>query len=399
MAQNPGYAERQAERDRLAAEAARRGETFNAAAWNDAHARQHGHTDPNDRAREESRAASSGAPNPYSGGSSNTEAVRSATATVAPWAPAPVPGTAPAAGASASATPPGLIRQGPAMLGAPVPSVAGVTAPRPGISAPQMSALRDRPVTAFQEANPAGGFGPYGTAEAPVLGGDTLYEDAGRLMRKAVDQFGNEYFEDIGVAPVPGAPPAPQQPAPPPADAPPPTQPAAAAPAPGAPAPGAAPAATPASPAAAAPAATPVAAPVQAGMETLVVTGADGKATTVQVPAAVKQEFLAMKQAEAEANRKAKEFEQGIATGKLDIERMNAEWAKAYQEALLKQGDAKLAQEAAQFAMQQEYQRQVLELQRLTQQMTVGLERERLDVQRRAGRSGGRRRVQAVRYR
>lgn len=68
----------------------------------------------------------------------------------------------------------------------------------------------------FQATNPGGGYGPYATPDPPQLTDMGTYVQNGELFDHQVDQYGNDYYSDLGPAP-PGSAPSPpiaQHPAP-----------------------------------------------------------------------------------------------------------------------------------------------------------------------------------------
>lgn len=134
-----------------------------------------------------------------------------------------------------------------------------------------------------------------------------------------------------------------------------------------------------------------------------------------QVPREFYQEYLAAGQAQAAAAAAARQFDQGIAQGQLDIQKMVATYNKAYQDALIAGQAADRAQQMAIEQMHAELQKQSLELQKQLQAQTaqyqqqqielgkgqqaatLSIEREKLAEQRRQSR--GHRRLPQVRTR
>jgi hypothetical protein len=54
----------------------------------------------------------------------------------------------------------------------------------------------------FQSPNPVGGYGPYATPSPPQLSDRGTYVQAGELFHHQVDQYGNDYYTDLGPAPA-----------------------------------------------------------------------------------------------------------------------------------------------------------------------------------------------------
>ncbi len=235
------------------------------------------------------------------------------------------------------------------------------------------STTRNQPNTSawaqgFQQMNGDGtGYGVYATSAPPELTVEGRYEENGSMIEKSVDQFGNAYFQTVGAATsapptAPGqpGPTAPQQPATPPV--------------------------TPPAPAADDP---------TKGGTLVPLLGSDGSVN--YVPKALYDQHKADIDAQAAAAAAAIKFNQGIEQQKVDVSKMVAEYQKSYNDALIAGQNAQLAQQMAIAQMQAELQRQTQELQRQQQGMTVSIEREKLDIQRRNQR-GSRRALPQVRY-
>lgn len=93
--------------------------------------------------------------------------------------------------------------------------------------------------------------------------------------------------------------------------------------------------------------------------------------------------------------KEARQFTQGLQQGKFDLEKALQQAQIAAQNTMLQYRDRELAMQAANQAMVQEFERQRIELLKVQQINQLGVERERLDIQRRQVRP---RRRASVRY-
>lgn len=381
---DPGYAERQAERDRLAALAAANGTTFDVAGWNDAQAQKAGNANAADAARN-----GYGTYRP----AQNTMATAQATQTVAPWAP-PTPTYSAPVPSAMNASNPAL---SPAVTPiAPIPQQAAPVAPiTPNISAapllaPGMAGTQNDP-----RINPSAPVpGDSGSIITNYFADGQRHDSGagGRIqseMQKIVNaqpgvDLDTAYYQAVANSKMPEPAPVPGQPAP--------AQPAAVQPA------AAAPVAAPVAATPPAATATPVTA-VPTGLVPFLSRDKDGNPVVVQVSPEIKAEALAAQTAQAAASARALQFTQGIEQGRLDIEKLTQTQTATYQQMVLSGNDKRDAQAAATQAMQIELQKQTLELNRQNTAQTAALQREQLAVAQKNAAGGGRRRIQGVRYR
>jgi len=256
-----------------------------------------------------------------------------------------------------------------------VPGTAPVTnaANVPAVTDPAAQAAAANPAAdpaAFQaglaELNESGtGYGPYATAEPPTLTSQGQYAENGKLVQKSVDQFGNPYFQTVGNAPTAVAPPA--------------GTPAAAASPPGPAAVG-----TPVTAHTDPAAVTNPASVTPTGLQQHTFIGTDGKPQVVSLSEDDYQMALQDQQNAQAAVRQATQFSQGIEQGKLDVSRITQEYSKAYNDALVANNSATLAQTAARDAMNNEIQKQAQEINRAAQVATAQFQTGQLEQQRSA---------------
>jgi hypothetical protein len=277
-------------------------------------------------------------------------------------APLPAAPVAPAVAAAAPASGPASVTQ----AGQPNAYSSGGLGPVVAPGGPQAKAAEAGVSPEFQAGvsapNESGsGYGPYATAEPPKLTSQGQYTENGKIIQKSVDQFGNPYYQTVGNAPTSVAAPA------------------------GAPAAAPATPAQPTTPAAADPAA--VANPnsvTPTGLQQHTFIGTDGKPQVVSLSEQDYQMALQDQQNAQEAIRQAAQFAQGIEQGKLDVSRMAQEYQKAYNEALVSNNSAQLAQTAARDAMQNEIAKQTQEINRAAQAATAQFQQGQLEQQRSA---------------